>query len=232
VSKTNEKMHVTLVDDVKDNLTNYKDLLGTDFHLELIQNPIELLGFLNTNKTDLVVLDLHMPNINGFELYEKMRQTHPHLPVVFLTGDPSEDALTRGLGLGAQDFIVKPVSINELIARFKNKIEAKKAKHRRKKDANLIKVDGYNFALNSDLQSAVVEGSNITLTPIEYKIIHLLVSNPNKIFSRDYLAEIIWANTNTSSQNIDTHLSNLRKKLKPFSSYIKTIKSRGILLRI
>lgn len=232
MSKANDNIHLTIVDDVKDNLNNYKDLLGPEFNLKLIQQPLELLGFLNTNKTDLVILDLHMPNINGFELFDRMRQTHPHLPVIFLTGDPSEESLIKGLGIGAQDFIVKPVSINELVARIKNKVEAKKAKHRRKKDANLIKVEGHDFALNSDLQSAVVAGSNIALTPIEYKIIHLLVSNPNKIFSRDYLAEIIWANTNTSSQNIDTHLSNLRKKLKPFSNYIKTIKSRGILLRI
>jgi len=225
-------MHITIVDDVKDNLNNYRELLGSEFEMELIQNPLELLGYLNTSKTELVVLDLHMPNINGFELYEKMRQTHPQLPAIFLTGDPSEDALIKGLDLGAQDFIVKPVSINELIARIKNKVEAKKAKHRRKKDVGLLKLDGYEFALNPDLQSAVVANINITLTPIEYKIIHLLVTNPNKIFPREHLAEIIWASTNTSSQNIDTHLSNLRKKLKPFSKYIKTIKSRGVLLRV
>lgn len=225
-------MHVTIVDDVQDNLASYKDLLEHEFSLELIQDPISLLGYLNTNKTDLVVLDLHMPNINGFELYQKMRKTHQHIPVIFLTGDPSEESLITGLDLGAQDFIVKPVSINELIARIKNKIEAKKAKHRKKKDSSLVKVDGYDFALNLNLHSAVIDGKNITLTPIEFKIIHLLVQNPNKIFSREYLAEIIWANSNTSSQNIDTHLSNLRKKLKPFSNFIKTIKSRGILLRI
>ena len=232
MSKGEDKMHITIVDDVQENLMNYKQLLKNEFRIELIQKPIELLGYLNTNKTDLILLDLHMPNINGFELFEKMRKTHPNIPVVFLTGDPSEDVLLKGLELGAQDFIVKPVSINELTARIKNKVEAKKAKHRRKKGINLIKVNNYDFALNPDLQSAVIADNNITLTPIEYKIIHLLVSNPNKIFSREYLAEIIWADTNTSSQNIDTHLSNLRKKLKPFSAYIKTIKSRGILLRV
>lgn len=225
-------MHITIVDDIRDNLENYKELLTSDFELELIQNPIELLGFLNTGKTDLVVLDLHMPNINGFDLFEKMRQTHPHIPTIFLTGDPSEDALVKGLDLGAQDFIVKPVSINELIARIKNKVEAKKAKHRRKKDTAIVKLEGYDFALNPDLQSAIVDGKSIILTPIEFKIIHLLMTNPNKIFPREDLAEIIWASTNTSSQNIDTHLSNLRKKLQPFSKFIKTIKSRGVLLRV
>ncbi len=227
-----KSMHVTIVDDVADNLSSYRELLEDEFNLRLIQDPVNLLGFLNTGKTDLVVLDFHMPSMNGFELYKKMRQTHPNTPVIFLTGDPSEDVLIKGLDLGAQDFIVKPVSINELVARIKNKIEAKKKKHRKKKDLNLIKVENHDFALNIDLNSAVIDGNNITLTPIEYKIIHLLVKNPNKIFSREYLAEIIWGNTDTSSQNIDTHLSNLRKKLKPFSSYIKTIKSRGILLRV
>lgn len=225
-------MHVTIVDDVEENLSSYRDLLEDEFELKLIQDPVNLLGFLNIGKTDLVVLDFHMPNMNGFELYKKMRKTHPNTPVIFLTGDPSEEVLVKGLDLGAQDFIVKPVSINELTARIKNKIEAKKKKHRKKKDSSLIKVDGYDFALNTDLNSAVISNNNITLTPIEYKIIHLLVKNPNKIFSREYLAEIIWGKADTSSQNIDTHLSNLRKKLKPFSSYIKTIKSRGILLRI
>lgn len=225
-------MHITIVDDIQDNLNIYKDLLSSEFDLELIQNPIELLSFLNSSKTDMVVLDLHMPDINGFDLFAKVRQIYPQIPTIFLTGDPSEDALIKGLDLGAQDFIVKPVSINELIARIKNKVEAKKAKHRRKKDQSLMKVDGHDFALNPDLQAAVIEGKSVILTPIEYKIINLLISNPNKIFSREYLAEIIWASTNTSAQNIDTHLSNLRKKLQPFSKYIKTIKSRGVLLRI
>ena len=67
---TIKAMHVTIVDDVQENLTSYRDLLEHEFRLELIQDPINLLGYLNTNKTDLVVLDLHMPDINGFELYE------------------------------------------------------------------------------------------------------------------------------------------------------------------
>ncbi|RZF22706.1 response regulator [Halobacteriovorax vibrionivorans] len=68
-----KKPHVTIVDDDSDNLENYQDLLEDDFDLQLIQRPLELLTFLNTNKTDIMVLDLHMPELNGFELYEKAR---------------------------------------------------------------------------------------------------------------------------------------------------------------
>ncbi len=83
-----KNMHVTIVDDVEENLSSYRDLLEDEFELKLIQDPVNLLGFLNIGKTDLVVLDFHMPNMNGFELYKKMRKTHPNTPVIFLTGDP------------------------------------------------------------------------------------------------------------------------------------------------
>ncbi|EPZ51761.1 response regulator receiver domain protein [Bacteriovorax sp. BAL6_X] len=226
-----QKPHVTIVDDDSDNLENYQDLLEDDFDLELIQNPLELLSFLNTNKTDIMVLDLHMPEVNGFELFSKARELAPRTPVIFLTGDPSEEACVKGLQIGAQDFIVKPVTINELVARIKNKVEAKKSKHRRKKK-NEINFEDHNFSINLDQQNVTLEGKEIKLTTTEYKIITLLASNPNKIFSRDHISQVVWADSDVNSQNIDTHLSNLRRKIKPFSNYIKTIKSRGVLLRL
>ncbi|WP_372655861.1 response regulator transcription factor [Halobacteriovorax sp.] len=222
-----EKMHVTIVDDVQDNLLSYKELLESNFDLELIQNPLELIGYLNSKKTDLIILDLHMPNMNGFELYGTFKDTHPEIPVIFLTGDPSEDVVVQGMELGADDFIVKPVSLNELVARIKNKIVTKKGS----KPANeSISFDG--FILHTEVQMAEIDDKKIQLTPIEFKIIHLLAKSPNKIFSRDYITNLLWPNVHVQNQNIDTHLSNLRKKLKPFSQYIKTIKSRGYILRI
>lgn len=221
------KMHVTIVDDVKDNLRSYNELLSPTFNLELIQNPIDLLAFLGKTATDLIILDLHMPTMNGFELYEKFKIDHPELPVIFLSGDPSEESLIKGLNLGADDFIVKPVSLRELIARIKNKISVK---HINSSDAEIITFDG--FKLHCEMQMAEIGDEKIQLTPIEFKLIHLLAKNPNKVFSRDYITNLLWPNIHIQNQNIDTHLSNLRKKLSPFSKYIKTIKSRGYILRI
>lgn len=222
-----KKMHVTIVDDVKDNLKSYNELLSPTFNLELIQNPLELLNFLSKNQTDLILLDLHMPTINGFELYEKFKTTHPELPVIFLSGDPSEESIIKGLNLGADDFIVKPVSLRELIARIKNKISSKQ--HASTAE-DIISFDG--FKLHCEMQMAEINGEKIQLTPIEFKLIQLLAKNPNKVFTREYITNLLWPNIHVQNQNIDTHLSNLRKKLMPFSKYIRTIKSRGYILRI
>lgn len=222
-----KKMHITIVDDVADNLKSYNELLSSTFNLELIQNPLDLLSFLSKHSTDLVVLDLHMPGINGFELYQKFKSTHPELPTVFLSGDPSEESVVKGLNLGADDFIVKPVSLRELIARIKNKINSKQGT---KLQESVIAFDG--FKLYCEMQMAEINDKKIQLTPIEFKLIHLLAKNPNKVYSREYITNLLWPNIHVQNQNIDTHLSNLRKKLVPFSNYIKTIKSRGYILRI
>jgi two-component system phosphate regulon response regulator PhoB len=222
-----KKMHITIVDDVADNLKSYNELLSSTFNLELIQNPLDLLTFLSKNTTDLVVLDLHMPTMNGFELYQKFKATHPDLPAIFLSGDPSEESVVKGLNLGADDFIVKPVSLRELIARIKNKINSKNGI---KSQDSIIAFDG--FKLHCEMQMAEINDRKVQLTPIEFKLIHLLAKNPNKVYSREYITNLLWPNVHVQNQNIDTHLSNLRKKLLPFSNYIKTIKSRGYILRI
>ena len=223
---TGNKKHLTIVDDIQENLSSYRELLGAKFELELIQNPLEILGFLSTNKTDLILLDLHMPNINGFELYQKIKESQNDIPVIFLTAESSEEFMVKGLDLGADDFIVKPVSLNELVARINNKISGNK------KDETQDVISYDDFKLHCEIQMAEIGNNKIQLTPIEFKIIHLLAKSPNKIFSRDYISNLLWPNVHVQNQNIDTHLSNLRKKLKPFSQYIKTIKSRGYILRI
>lgn len=224
-----KKNHITIVDDIKENLKSYNDLLSPTFNLELIQNPLELLTFLKKHTTELVILDIHMPEINGFELYQKFKGAHPELPVIFLSGDPSEESVVKGLTLGADDFIVKPVSLRELIARIKNKINHRNISQKAS-ESNIISYEG--FKLYCDMQLAEIGSNKIQLTPIEFKLIHLLSKNPNKVFSREYITNLLWPNVHVQNQNIDTHLSNLRKKLLPFSKYIKTIKSRGYILRI
>jgi two-component system phosphate regulon response regulator PhoB len=221
-------VHLTIVDDSQDNLDVYQGILENDFSLELIQKPLSVIDFLKKNKTDLIVLDLHMPNIDGFELYQKIKVNFPLYPIIFLTGDSSEHSIVRGLDLGAEDYIIKPVSNVELIARFKNKINSKNVNS--VSNNQIIKFD--DFKLYCNLQIAEIGDNKIQLTPIEFKFLHLLAKNPNKVFSREYVTDFIWPNLKVQNQNIDTHLSNLRKKLMPFSRYIKTIKSRGYILRI
>ena len=221
-------MHLTIVDDLEENLELYQDVLEADFQLELIQQPFKLFEFLHDHKTDLLLLDFHLPNIDGFELFKRIRKTHKNLPIIFITGDPSEETMINALNLGAVDFLRKPVSIPELVARIKNKIST--TSKQINQEESIIKID--NFSLFCDMQLAQVDDKKVPLTPIEFKLIQLLAKNPNKIFSRDYITGLLWPDVHVQNQNIDTHLSNLRKKLKPFSKNIKTIKSRGYIFRI
>lgn len=221
---TEKKHHVTIVDDLNENLEHYENFLEEDFSLQTFSDPESALDWLKENKTNLLLLDIHMPKISGFELYQKIKQAHLDIPVIFLTGDPSEETALKGLDLGAQDFIVKPISMNILKARIQNKIKLST------KNKDVIKIN--DFVLYVDIQQAQLNDQTISLTPIEFKLIHLLAQNPNKIFSRADISQKLWPNTAIQNQNLDTHLSNLRKKLKPFSQHIKTIKSRGYLLRV
>jgi len=200
------------------------------FELELIQNPFKLATFLANNDTDLVLLDLHMPEIDGFTLYQNViRDEYPGIPVIFITADHSEDALIKGMELGADDFITRPVAFNELIARVKNKIQKWKD-CRYINSSNKITID--SFTLDCEMRMAKLCDRNVHLTPIEFKIIHLLAKNPNKVYSRNTIVDILWPNVHVQNQNMDTHLSNLRRKLHPFSDNIKTIKSKGYVLRV
>ncbi|MBT7609560.1 MAG: response regulator transcription factor [Bacteriovoracaceae bacterium] len=223
-------MHLTIVDDLEDNLISYQELLSPKFDLELIKDPDNLIPFLTNNKTDMIILDLHMPKVKGFDLYRRLK-THllRDFPVIFVTADPSEEAVIEGLTLGAEDFISKPVSLRELEARIINKIKKISASSV-PSSKQLIEYPGFKLYL--DLQCTEINGNSIQLTPIEFKLISLFAEHPNEVFSRIHISNLLWPNIHVQNQNIDTHLSNLRKKLGTFSKHLKTIKSRGYILRI
>lgn len=218
-------MHVTLIDDCEESLEMYRELLTPEFGLSTLSDPALLMDLLQTLHTDIIVMDLHMPMMNGFELYENFRLHHPKIPVIFLTGDGSEKTMVRAYDLGVEDFIVKPVTPAELIARIKNKIA--KAQERR---SRVIKLENLTIYLDHEL--AHVNDRVLNLTPSEAKILCFLATHPNKTVPRDELIRALWPSSlNIQPSNVDTHLSNLRKKLGDFTGEIKTIKSVGYILR-
>jgi DNA-binding response OmpR family regulator len=218
-------MHVTIIDDSKDSLETYRDLLSSEFSISTLSSPEELLPHLDSTHTDLILMDLHMPMMNGFELYEAFRGDHPHVPVIFLTGDGSEQSMVKAFSLGVEDFLVKPVMPAELIARIRNKIA--KAQERK---SRVIRLANLSIYLDHDL--AHIDNKILQLTPSEYKILCYIAMRPNKMISREELIKNLWPPTlNIQPSNVDTHLSNLRKKLGPFTCQIKTIKAQGYILK-
>jgi Response regulators consisting of a CheY-like receiver domain and a winged-helix DNA-binding domain len=180
-----------------------------------------------TRKYDVIILDVVIPGISGFELCKKIRNNKNMTPVIMLTSlDSVEDKLT-GFDCGADDYLVKPFSFQELFARIK-------ALMRRNKETPLIPVlKVLDLELDSISKKVKRNDKEIDLTATEYKILELLMSNKEKVFNRIQIAESIWGYSFNSGTNvIDVHINSLRKKIdKDFSQkLLHTKKGFGYLL--
>ena len=180
-----------------------------------------------SRKYDVMILDVVIPGISGFDLCKKIRNNGNLTPVIMLTSlDSVEDKLT-GFDCGADDYLVKPFSFQELYARIKALV-------RRNKEAMVnpvLKV--LDLELDSVAKKVMRNEKEITLTATEFKILELLLSNKGKVFDRMQIAEKIWGYSFNSGTNvIDVHINSLRKKIdKDFThKLIHTKKGFGYIL--
>lgn len=135
------------------------------------------------DKANLILLDINLPTINGFDLFNKIKKIKD-IPIIFLTANDLESSIVEGLDMGADDYIVKPFKLRELLSRIKNVLR------RRKNINNIINIGNISIDLN---QAKVFKnGIDTFLTSLEYKILITLALNPNKIFSREKLLADIW----------------------------------------
>lgn len=163
---------------------------------------------------DAAVLDIMLPDGNGFDLFKKIRR-YSDLPVIFLTAVDDEDSVVNGLELGADDYITKPFSTRELIARIK-RVANKNSKK------NIITVSGITLDLD---KSAVFEnGKQLELTALEYKLLSLLMQNAGKVVTRELIFEKIWdvSGNFVNDNTLTVYIKRIRKKLD--ADIIKTVK--------
>lgn len=177
----------------------------------------DAIEYLNNNTPELIILDVSLPDGNGFNLYEDNIKKS-QIPVIFLTARDDEDDIIKGLNLGAEDYMTKPFSTRELLARV-NKIIL------RNKNSSVIKVKDISF----DLDKMVVNKNNIKveLSSLELKILHLLFINVGSAVSRNTILEKIWEWTgnDVDDHTITVYLKRIREKLG--TDIIITIKGIG-----
>ncbi|MGM9978511.1 MAG: response regulator transcription factor [Clostridium sp.] len=180
-------------------------------------NIKDTLSFLEKEKVELIILDISLPDGDGFTLYEDTIKKLK-IPTIFLTAKDEEDDVVKGLELGAEDYITKPFSTRELIARI-NKIIL------REKRNLIIKVKDIKF----DIDKMVVykNEEKIDLTSLELKILHLLFVNLNKVVTRNYIIDKIWEWTgnDVNDNTVTVYMKRIREKLK--TKIIITIKGIG-----
>lgn len=183
-------------------------------HKMNVKSTIE---FLEEQKVQLVILDISLPDGNGFNLYQEAIK-QKEIPIIFLTAKDEEDDIVKGLELGAEDYITKPFSTKELIARIQ------KILLRQKKNTIVIVQD-----IEFDLDKMVVykNKEEVIFTSLELKILHLLFLNINKVVTRNEIIDKIWEWTgnDVNDNTITVYLKRIREKLG--TDIIKTIKGIG-----
>lgn len=183
-------------------------------HCSNIKNTID---FLSNDNVDLAILDVSLPDGNGFEVYKNTIQKKG-IHTIFLTAKDDEDDVVKGLESGADDYITKPFSTRELIARI-NKIFLKENRN------IIIKIKDIEFDI--DKMTVMKNKEEIKFTSLELKILNLLFSNLNKVVERDYIIEKIWEWTGNdiNDNTVTVYLKRIREKLG--TDIIKTIKGIG-----
>ena len=180
-----------------------------------IKDTLEFLS--NKYEIDLIILDITLPDGNGFNLFEQKIKPL-NIPTIFLTAKDEEDDIVKGLNIGAEDYITKPFSTKELIARI-NKILM------RSKKKNIIKINDISF----DIDKLVLykKDNKIDLTPLELKLVNLLFTNINKVVTRNTILDKIWEWTGNDvyDHTVTVYFKRIREKIG--TNIIITIKGMG-----
>jgi DNA-binding response OmpR family regulator len=184
----------------------------------------EALALLEREPVALLLLDLMLPDLSGEELCAKIRAVS-ELPVIMMTARAGEESIIHGLSLGADDYVTKPFSPRELMARVGAALRrSKMISHNEPPGGRILAWEG--LAANLDERRVSVNGEALALTPNEYNILLLLMSRPQKIFTRDEIIAAVKDDYDGFDRAIDTHIKNLRQKLGD-PKYIHTVYGMG-----
>lgn len=178
----------------------------------------EGLEYIKEEKFDIILLDVMMPEMNGWEVCKKIRE-YSDIPIIMVTAREQKEDIVKGLKLGADDYITKPFDEEELVARID-------ALLRRTKPVNQIEMDGLLW--DEDQFELSYKHQYVKLTPKEFSIIGLLMKNPGRVFSREQLIEMVWGfHSETEGRTVDSHVRNMREKIReagfPIDDYFHTV---------
>ena len=226
-------MKILVIDDEEHILELLKfnlELSGFDVCVSSEANQaIELIG---KEKPDLLLLDWMLPKISGIDILRKIRQDENiyDLPVIMLTAKSMEDDKIQGLNVGADDYITKPFSIKELMARINTIL-----RRYRVSDKSQSIIEAGNIILNTDQYGLTVDGHAVDLTRKEFELLKLLMENRGKVLKRDYLLEKVWGyEFYGETRTVDVHIRHLRKKLgldETSENGIDTIRGLGYKMK-
>jgi DNA-binding response OmpR family regulator len=196
----------------------------------------EALKIAEDNETDMFIVDIMLPGMDGFELVRNLRATEKfrQTPVIFLSAKSEEFDKVLGLELGADDYITKPFSVREVLARiravFRRIQQSSQAKEERPK-----KILARDLEIDTEKYEVRVRNRMVSLTPLEFELLRFLAENEGKVFSRDVLLDKLWGyDYYGDTRTVDVHIRRLRTKIEEDASnpkYIITVRGKGYKFR-
>ncbi|MCB0728470.1 MAG: response regulator transcription factor [Ignavibacteria bacterium] len=224
------KKKVLVVDDEKDivDILKYNLERENEFEVLTAKNGREAIE-LAQSIPDLILLDIMMPELNGFEVCKQLKNNSEtaKIPVIFLTAKENEIDEILGLEIGADDYISKPISPRKVIARIKSVIRRTTGDNEKtpKLEEN---IKFKNLEIDSSSHSVRINNNEVFFPKKEFQLLHFLLSNKGKVYSREILLNQIWGeNIYVVDRTVDVHVAKVREKLGDYSDYIETIKGLG-----
>ncbi|MBE5765687.1 MAG: response regulator transcription factor [Clostridiales bacterium] len=199
-------------------------LNSAGFETRGFEDGISLWEALKEEKPELIVLDVMLPGMDGIEILKKMKESieYSTIPVIMATAKGQEYDRIHGLDLGADDYIVKPFSMMEMVSRVKAVLRRSQPQHVSK----LLKVGG--LIVNMDEHTVVVDGKRVPLTYKEFELLRLFLSHPGMAYTREQLFSQVWdMDYMGDSRTLDSHIRTLRQKLEDYGKMIETVRNVG-----
>ncbi len=209
-----KKSHILIVEDEQEIAVAIEAyLLNQGYLVTLASNGIEALEVVYSQSIDLAIVDVMMPKMDGITFTMKLRETH-HFPVIMLSAKSEEVDQIMGLNMGADDYVTKPFRPLELLARVNSQLRRYQrfAAINPENQQNILTIGG--LELNMETKEFTVDGSLVRLTPIEYKILNLLMRHPGRVFPAEEIYERIWNETAVNTDTIMVHIRNIREKIE------------------
>ena len=218
---------ITIVDDEEDILEALSVFLKKNgYDVNTYTNATDFFKQLKKKTPDLFILDLMLPDMDGYDICKKLKNdpSYASIPVIMLSAKSEESDKIIGLELGADDYVTKPFSQKELLARIKVILKRNVLKNTQ----TVTEICDGKIKLNKENYEVIVENKKIVLTTTEFKLLELMISRKGTVLSRDKILDYIWGEDKiVIDRTVDVHIRHLRKKLGKYCDVIKNIHGVG-----
>lgn len=197
------------------------------FEVDIAEDGSEGLAKAQRTLYDLILLDLMLPGINGLDICRRIREKPPYVPIIMLTSRSSETDRVVGLELGADDYVTKPFSVMELVARVKALLRRVESLRQNANQPALARIESGDLAIDPETRSVTLRGLPVDLTAKEFDLLLYFASRPGRVFTRSQLLDAVWGYGHDGYEHtVNTHINRLRAKIEKDPSrprYILTV---------